>query len=194
MTLKELQAFNDLLLQFQKIERAVYVPKEDRQENDVEHSYQLAMLAWYIVERDALPLDKDLVLRYALIHDLVEVYAGDTFFYGSEEELASKKEREEKAAKQLREDLPEFAALHTHILQYEEQKNEESRFVRALDKIVPMLNIYADGGRTWQKRSISLEMLIEKKRPILAQVPELEPYFEEFVALLAKRPELFKGI
>jgi putative hydrolase of HD superfamily len=193
MTLSELQAFNGLLLQFQNIERVVWVPGKERRENDVEHSYQLAMLAWYIVENDVLPLAKDLVLQYALVHDLVEAHAGDVFFYSDERTLAEKKKRERAAAGLLKKDFPGFETLHKLIEAYEVKADPESRFVYALDKVLPMLNIYADGGRTWRTDNITLAMLIEKKRPILSKIPELKPYFEELVVLLEKQPELFSA-
>lgn len=191
MTLHALLEFNSLLLQLQRVERVVYVPGTDRFENDFEHGYQLAMLAWYIIENDKLSFDKDLVLKYALVHDFVEVHAGDTYFYGTKEELGSKKEREAQAAVRLRKELPGFPDLHTYIEQYEEQKDAESRFVYVLDKIVPIMNIYRDKGRTWQEQNVSLAMLIEKKASIMEQVPELKSYFDEFVALLEKQPKLF---
>jgi len=190
MTLKELFAFNNLLLQFQKVERVVRVPGSERWENDFEHSYQMAMVAWYIVERDKLPFDKDKIIKYALIHDFVEVYAGDTYLYGSKDELASKIEREEAAAERLRKEFSDFKDLHTLVEQYESGEDREARFVRALDKIIPTLNIYADGGRTWREKDIILEMLIEKNEHIIKKVPELEPYFKEIVALLEGEPEL----
>lgn len=75
-TLKALSLLHD----FQKVERVVFVPQRDRQENDVEHSYLLAMLAWQLAEILAPQLSKEKVIKYALVHDLVEVYAGDVFF------------------------------------------------------------------------------------------------------------------
>ena len=190
MTLKELFAFNNLLLQFQKVERVVRVLDSDRMENDLEHSYQITMLAWCIIERDKLSLNKELVLKYALVHDFVEVYAGDTDLYGSKDELASKKEREAVAAKRLRKEFPEFEELHTLIKRYETKEDAEARFVYVLDKVIPTLNIYADGGRTWREKGITFKMWIEKKKPIMKQSPELEPYFKELVTLLERQPEL----
>lgn len=70
--------------EFRKIKRVVYNTGEDRLENDSEHSYQLTMIAWYIMDAYKLDLDRDLVIRYCLIHDLVEVYAGDTYIYSQD--------------------------------------------------------------------------------------------------------------
>lgn len=73
--------FTKLLNKFCDIERVIHSNGGDRLENDVEHSYRLAMLAWYIISSNKLSLDLDLVIKYALVHDLVEVYAGDTYIY-----------------------------------------------------------------------------------------------------------------
>jgi len=190
MALEALQRFNDLLLQYQRIERVMRVPGTERNENDVEHSYMLTMLAWYLIEKDKLSLNKDLVIKYALVHDLVEVYAGDTYIY-DEEARKTKHEREGKAAQRLALEFPDFSELHTLIAEYERQDTAESRFVRALDKLHPMLCIYVDGGRFWKEKRVSLDMIITAKREIVECSPEVKPYFDSFVEHLRTRPELF---
>ena len=75
MTLQKLLNFVKITADFRGVERKVALKKANRRENDAEHSYQLAMVAWYIVNSEKLGLNSDLVVKYALIHDLVEVYA-----------------------------------------------------------------------------------------------------------------------
>jgi putative hydrolase of HD superfamily len=70
------------------------------QENDTEHSYNLAMTAWYLAAYFP-ELDKNKLIRYALVHDLVEIHAGDTFAFGDAKHIASKSEREAAALNQL---------------------------------------------------------------------------------------------
>jgi 5'-deoxynucleotidase YfbR-like HD superfamily hydrolase len=67
--------FLQFLIDFQHIERVIYIQGFERKENDVEHSYQLAMLCWFTVMENQLSLDVHKVISYALVHDLVEVYA-----------------------------------------------------------------------------------------------------------------------
>ncbi len=121
------------------------------------------------------------------MHDFVEVYAGDTYIYSTnQEELDSKEEREKKAAERLQKELPEFKDLHKLINIYEKRGDEESRFVYALDKIQPVLNIYTDGGRTWKEKGITIKMLVDHKKDKVALSPEIASCFEELVALLKK--------
>lgn len=183
-----------LLNQFRLIERVVRVNGGERFENDVEHSYNLAFLAWYVVVNNELDLNKDLVVRYALIHDLVEVYAGDTYlFTTNNKERESKVQREKDAAVQLKMNVPEFKDLHELIERYEAKEDRESRFVYALDKIQPMLHIYTDDGRTWKEKGVTIDMLIEHKKEKVAVSPEIEEYFNELITLLKEEEgRLFK--
>ncbi|PIP73288.1 MAG: phosphohydrolase [Candidatus Lloydbacteria bacterium CG22_combo_CG10-13_8_21_14_all_47_15] len=189
ISLAHLLRFSGLMNDFRRVTRVVHANGEDRWENDVEHSYQLAMLAWYLCEAGDLPLDSDIVLKYALVHDLVEVYAGDTYIYSDPEELQSKPERERIAAARLKEELPEFGELHRLIEEYEERHNEESRFVYALDKLHPVLNIYLNDGRTWKEKNITFDMMLAQKRDKIAMSPEVAVYFDAILEILEKEGE-----
>lgn len=190
MELVDILQFSKLLNTFACVERVCYKPQTDRRENDVEHSYQLAMLAWYIAGNTSLTLDKDLVLKYALIHDLVEVYAGDTYLYSkNQDDHDSKQEREESARLRIVEEFPLFADLHRTILQYEKREDNESRFVYVLDKIHPVIQIYLDKGRMWKEQEVTLAMLIEKKADKALLSPELLPYWNELLVLLEKEAD-----
>ena len=187
MKLDSIFDFIRLTHQFQKIERVILIGGSDRNENDLEHSYQLALLAWYIVEHEKLSLNKELTIKYALVHDLVEAYAGDTFIFSKDEtHIKSKKEREEKAAEKLKKEFPKFKELHELIIGYEKREDPESRFVYALDKVIPLLNIYLDGGRTWKAHKVNLEMLLKNKSEKVEVSPEVKKIFDELVTLLKK--------
>lgn len=182
--------FIQLTHKLQQVRRTIHVKDEDRKENDLEHSYQLAMLAWYILSKNTFNLDKDLVIKYALTHDLVEAYAGDTFIF-DKESIETKHIREQEAQKKLQEEFSDFEDMNILIQNYEDRKDDESKFVYALDKIIPMLNIYLDNGRTWKKNKITLEMLVEAKKNKVSLSPECNKYFEELVDILSKQPDLF---
>lgn len=178
--------FVEVLNEFRKVERTIYIRGGDRRENDSEHSYQLAMLAWYIAEADKLPLDTTKLIRYALLHDLVEVYAGDTFIYADQEHLDSKDTREKDALLRLRTELPEAGGFWDCIDAYEKREDAESRFIYALDKVYPLISIYLNGGREWKEWNVTLEMLFENKADKVAFSPEIEKYFHELITLLQK--------
>ena len=154
--LKEIDKFKD-------VKREIFL--KDRNENDAEHSWHLAMFV-ILFERD-LPekLDFKKMLKFALMHDLVEIYAGDTFFF-DEEGRKDKKEREEKAAQRLFSQLPEDLANDFFGLfrEYEDSETEESKIVHAFDKMHPLLQNLISEGKTWKKHDISYEKLDKNKR------------------------------
>lgn len=186
--LDDILKFSDLLNRFRKVERMLFVNNQSRNENDVEHSYQLALLAWYIIDSRKLDLDINLVIKYSLVHDLVEVYSGDTWLYSKDKKLFSSKESREKEAQSLlKKEFSEFSQMHELIEEYEKKSNPESRFVYALDKIQPILNIYLDNGRTWKERGVTLDMLIDMKKDKVKMDHNVEVYFNELIDLLKKK-------
>lgn len=193
-TLTNLLKFVQLLNDFRRTKRVVLANGEDRWENDVEHSFQLAMLAWYIVSTERLSLNLDHVLKYALIHDLVEVYAGDTYLHTNNEELRnSKPHREREAAARLEKEFPKLKDLHRLIAAYEKREDQESKFIYALDKVQPTLNIYLDDGRTWKEKGITLEMEIQRKVDKVTASPEVKQLFDELVAVFKDQEEKLFG-
>ncbi|MBP9821507.1 MAG: HD domain-containing protein [Candidatus Pacebacteria bacterium] len=186
--------FIDLLQKFRAIERRTLVKDSDRRESDAEHSFSLAMLTWYVNETYGLNLDTNKLLKYALAHDLVELYSGDTFFYDKQDIKDGQEKREEEAAHILRENCPEFPELHEIIQRYTKQDDAESRFIYALDKIEPMMNGYQDNGRMWRKEGISLEMIRTMKTPKVAGDITVKKIFEELIARMKDREnELFNN-
>jgi len=180
-------SFMELLHAFQQIERVAHTPKKDRKENDVEHSYLLAMLAWYIADSLALPLDKDKILKYALAHDLVEVYAGDTYaFTDDENEMNSKPQREHEAQVRIKKEFPEFGDLHATIEKYETKADKESRFVYAVDKLAPVITNYIQDGHTWKVVDLPFERAVSNKRRRIGDEPYVRELLEQIIALIEK--------
>jgi len=175
------------------VRRIVLVNSEERWENDSEHSFQLALTTWYLIEYGKLNLDLGRAVCLSLVHDLPEVYAGDTYIYDEPEILASKEAREREAIEQIKKKFPGFPGMHVLIDEYEARQSLESRFVYALDKLLPILNIYLDGGRTWQQKGITLDQLLEAKTDKIALASEVVPYYEELSAILKQNPHLFSG-
>lgn len=185
--MEELLKFVELTQEFKAVRRAIVMAKENRSENDAEHSYQLALIAWYIITTRNLELNLDLCIKYALVHDLIEVYAGDTPAIGKqfEEDRKTKHEREENAARKLQDEFPEIPWLHELIAAYEIKSDEESKFVYALDKVLPLMNIYLDKGHSWKLQGISLEDIIEGKKGKVDVNPEIKKYFDLMVERLS---------
>ena len=188
--LKGLMEFIELLNKFQRIERKLHAVGEERNENDAEHSYELAMAAWYIIETKKLNLDKNRAVLYALIHDFVEVHAGDTPAFHTDLRQ-TKVEREMQALKKLENEFPEVDKIWKEIREYEKLENEEAKFVYALDKIIPMINGYHDGGRSWKRDKITYEMDMDYKKDKVRLSPVVEKYFNNLLELLKKEKHLF---
>lgn len=195
-TLDGILSFTKLLQQLRKVERRVLAHDSERNENDVEHSYSLAMLAWYVNTTYQLGLNVEKILQYSLVHDLVEVYAGDVWFYQNDQNtIDSKKENEKAAAHRIESEHPEFSDLHQIIKAYEARVDVESRFVYALDKIDPVLHIYLDQGRTWKKENISLNKLEELKMSKVVAHTTVENIFKDLVVRLrGEESQLFNTI
>ncbi len=193
--LSGLLQFFKLTHTFQHIQRRLRVTGEDRFENDAEHSYQLALVAWYIIQKENLPLHMDKVFMYALAHDLVEVYAGDTYAHDPDPAIhASKEERERLAAERLRADFAEFPELHEAIQGYEHLVDEESKLVYALDKVLPPTNIYLDGGKSWREMGVTREMIAKAKADKVAVSPVIQKYWHLILTCIeTEERELFGG-
>jgi putative hydrolase of HD superfamily len=187
--MKQLLDFVKFTNQFNKVKRRIYINGEDRFESDSEHSYQLALVAWYIISSNKLPLNMDKVFEYAIAHDLIEIYAGDTFFHTKDKELVhSKKQREMIAFKMIVNEFPEFKNLHKAINDYEEQVNEETRFVYALDKVIAAMNVYLDRGRVWRENNVTLEMERKVDEKVKGS-KEVEDIWKDFVKILEKEED-----
>jgi putative hydrolase of HD superfamily len=191
--LQDLIQFSELLTKLQQTERVIRVCASDRFENDVEHSYMLALLGWYFIEKGKLKLDSNKVVKYALVHDLVEAYAGDVYLYEADAEIRKNKhKKEQEAAARIKKEFPDFLELHALIESYESRADDESKFVYALDKVQPVIQIYLDKGRTWNERKITLTMLIEAKVDKVALSEPVKKIFDELVAFLrTHEKELF---
>lgn len=183
--------FLKFLREFEKVERAVYRPT-DRKENDAEHSYQTTMMAWFLAHQFDLPLSTEKILQYALVHDLVEVYAGDTPVF-SEKNSHDKKERERGALEKIKDTLSHFPELIDTIEQYEQKSDPESVFVYEIDKLIPAFNIYIDNGYGWNKLGVTLDQIKKEKVKKVKNTKELVNLLEELLDRLEKeREQLFE--
>lgn len=181
-----------LLLLFQNIKRMSYLPGEVKdQENDVEHSYFLAMVAWFLAPH--FPhLDRDRMIRLALAHDLVEVHSGDTYVYGAQEHLATKAEREMAAIARLEEEWSDFSEMQQALQEYANKSSEEAKFVYALDKMLPPIINYLADGKAWLENGVTIEMFKAEKEKKIPKDSPIYPYYQQILAIFETKPELFK--
>ena len=147
-----------------------------RLENSAEHSWHVALLA--VLLREAAPpgVDHDRVVRMLLVHDLVEVDAGDTFCYDADANLG-REERERAAAARLFGILPEGQAEELAALwaEFEAAETPDARFAAALDRFQPLLQNYYGGGGSWREHAITRAQVLRRMDPIREGAPALWP-------------------
>ncbi|MGA1195015.1 MAG: HD domain-containing protein [Candidatus Latescibacterota bacterium] len=146
--------------QLKQVFRQTYLLDESRKENDAEHSWHFAMFAVLLVEYANEKVDLLKVIKMALVHDLVEIDAGDTFLYDVVGN-ADKAEREEKAAKRIFGLLPPDVGqeLHDLWIEFEAKETPESKFAGSLDRLQPFLHNIHTQGRAWSEHGISAKQI-----------------------------------
>jgi len=149
------------------IQRKTKLFNSDRNENDAEHSWHLAMMAIVLSEHANVPVDLLKVIKMLLIHDIVEIDAGDTFIYDSQKSHDNTVE-ERMAAERIFGLLPADQAneLLTIWEEFEAQETDESKFARAMDRLEPLLQNASNSGGTWREFEIRFDQVYQKKQAI----------------------------
>lgn len=186
--LAELQ---QMIADFAKVTRAVPLANTNDGENDVEHSYGLAITCWFLHDKLAPELDLGKILRYSLAHDIVELHAGDTYPW-DEAAVATKYEREKAALRQIEKEWQDFSAIVEFAEGYADKVDEEAKFVYAVDKLLPVMMIeLADAKTIWSEKELTLAMERENKTTILKS-EILTPYYEMLLDWLNERGNIPK--
>lgn len=134
---------------------------EGRLENSAEHSWHVALMAILMEEHANEPVDVARVVKMLLLHDIVEIDAGDTFVYDAVAS-AEQEEKELAAAKRLFGMLPEEQgrALFELWLEFEAAESADAKFAKALDRLIPMLLNYHNDGQSWQEHCVTREQAL----------------------------------
>ena len=153
-----------------------------RLENDAEHSWHFAMMALILAEHAKEPIDISRVLRMALIHDIVEVDAGDSFVY-DDAAMATKVARELAAAERLFNILPPDQAREIRALwdEFEEGETPEARYANAIDRLCGLLSNYQAGGGGWTRHNVSATRIRQRNQHIQDGAPALWDLAQEFI-------------
>lgn len=170
----------DFIVELDKMKsilRQTSIIGEDRREDDAQHSWHVSVAAMVLSEYANEKIDICKVIKMLLVHDLVEIYAGDTFCYdkkGNED----KKERELKAADKIYGMLDEKKGKELRALweEFEEKKTSEALFAAAMDRLQPILSNYHNNGGTWKKYGVSQSEIYKRVAPIKKVSDELYTY------------------
>ena len=147
------------------ITRQTFLSDGKRRENDAEHAWHLALMALILGEYADEKIDLLRVVSMVLIHDLVEIYAGDTFAY-DEEGKKTQRQREQAAADRLFAMLPEDQEHHLRGLweEFEAAVTPEAAFARTMDNLQPTMLNAATGGIAWTEHKTKLSSVLERQR------------------------------
>lgn len=147
------------------IGRQTYITDGQRKENDAEHAWHMAVMALLLQEYANEEIDLLRTVSMILVHDLVEIYAGDTYAY-DEEGKKHQKEREAESAERLYRMLPEDQKEQLYGLwrEFEEQQTPESRFAKTMDNIQPLVLNDATQGRSWREHGVRLDQILHRNR------------------------------
>ncbi len=182
MSLEQQLSFIKEIDRLKSVIRVNLLSDGSREENSAEHSWHLALMTVILAEHRRNLHENFSVMRavtMALIHDIVEIDAGDTYCY-NEQGHHDKYSREQEAANRLFGMLPEeqrdeYLQLW---LEFEEGRSEEARFVRAVDRLNPFMQNFFSGGRKWQENNINHSQVLGRMGEIKDNVPALWPYVE----------------
>ncbi|MDR1330195.1 MAG: HD domain-containing protein [Oscillospiraceae bacterium] len=162
------------------ISRQTFLADNSRAETDAEHSWHFALMAMTLFEYRGLDgVDINRVIRMALVHDLVEIYAGDTFAYdikGNE----SKAAREKDSADKLFGLLPDEQAAEYRELweEFDLMETPDAIYASAVDRFQPFLNNYLTDGHPWAKHGVSAGQIYERMAPVKTALPQLWEFVE----------------
>lgn len=162
--------------------RQTYLADKNRKENDAEHSWHIALMAYLLQEYAEEPVDVGRVMLMVLIHDLVEIDAGDTYAYdlkGAE----TKWEREAAAADRIFHILPEDQGNHLRGLweEFEEYKTADAKYAHLLDNFQPLLLNDASGGRSWAEHEVKKSQIYKRNEHIAETSAEIWECMQKIV-------------
>jgi len=181
----------DLLKQIEfikEIDKLKYIQRKtrlfgsDRNENDAEHSWHLAMMAIVLSKHANVPVDVLKVLKMVLIHDIVEIDAGDTFIYDTAKNHVNT-DNERLAAERIFGILPPWQRDELIAVweEFEAGETEEAKFARSMDRLEPLLQNVSNDGGTWKEFGVDYARVYEKKQVIKNGSTSIWNYAEQLI-------------
>jgi putative hydrolase of HD superfamily len=173
----------DFLIEADKLKTIIrrnYISDGSKRENDAEHSWYFALAAMVLSEYANNEVDVHKVIKMSIIHDLVEIYAGDTFIY-DENGKESQTEREQIASEKIFGLLPEDQKIYFLELwnEFESNSTNESKFARSIDRIVPVLLNIKSNGLGWKENKIGYTQVYDISSRIAIGSSTLWHYIKE---------------
>jgi 5'-deoxynucleotidase YfbR-like HD superfamily hydrolase len=189
------QLVDEIILPFYGLKRDMTVPAENfRDENDAEHSWSVALIACALAPEIDPALDIGKICQFSVVHDMIEIYAGDTSVWAADEKLADKEQREAAALKIIKSKYSAFSWLIETIEEYERMDTQEALYVRAIDKFVAVMIRLRDNGKFYVDNKITqdkYEKNMEASRRKAHGHEAVGQYYERIRDIFDNHPEYF---
>ncbi len=194
--MEKLEKQINFILELDKLKsimRRSYLLNRERFEDSAEHSWHVSVLALTLAEHADDEIDLTHVLKMLLIHDVVEIDAGDTYFFDKKGN-SDKTEREMKAAERIFGLLPpeQENDFRSAWEEYEEGDTKNARFANALDRFIPLLHNYYTQGKSWQEHKVRFEQVMTLKEPIEKGSKSLWEYAHSLILSAVEKGYLAK--
>jgi len=175
--------------------RQTILADKSRHESDAEHSWHIALMAMTLFEYCGIEgVDLDRVIKMAIVHDLVEIYAGDTPAFdvkGNEDKEA----REKDAADKLFALLPSEQATEWRRLweEFDAMNTPDAKYAAAVDRLQPFLNNCVTDGHTWIKHGVSVDDVYRRMAPVNVALPSLWEFVEDLIRVNCEKGYIHEG-
>jgi putative hydrolase of HD superfamily len=174
----------DFILEIDKLKsiyRQSLLLDQTRKENSAEHSWHVTCMVMLLEEYANESIDIVRIMKMLLLHDVIEIDAGDTYFYDPVAS-ADKEEREQKAADRLFAILPEGQGAEYRAIwdEFEAVETPEGKFAKALDRLMPLLHNFHTGGKSWQEHGVTEQQVREQI------IPDILPGSKELAKLASE--------
>ncbi len=158
--------------------QALVKSDNNRRENSAEHSWHIAMMALTLKQYASEPVDINRVIQMLLVHDVVEIDAGDTFAFAAESELSGQHAKELAAVERIFGLLPEtqYQNLKALWLEFEQAQTADARFAKAMDRVLPLLQNMKNNGGSWRNHQVTKKQVIKRNQYLDGLAPLLWQY------------------
>lgn len=148
---------------------------DNRKENSAEHSWHISLMAHTLHQYAEEQVDISRVVQMLLIHDIVEIDAGDTFAFAEQADLEAQHEKELQAANRIFGLLPEnqFQYFKQLWLEFEEAKTVDARFAKAMDRVLPLLQNMQNEGGSWARHTVRKTQVLNRNKHLNGLAPKL---------------------
>ncbi len=178
--INDLLKFTALVDRMTAIERRTLLVDKSRRENDAEHSWHIALMC--MLFKDYAPEGTDIAkaVQMCIVHDLVEIYAGDTFAYDVNANV-DKEQREQESADKLFSQLPENLGRELRSLweEFDAMETKEAKYAASMDRLQPYLHNTLTDGHTWKEGKPSVEMVNKRIGIAVETIPELKDWYDK---------------